>query len=74
MFDSTFSEGTYEVALQQEEEHDDRHAHHETSRHEAGEIRRVLREETLDANWQSQLVVFVQERVGEDVLPAPKAA
>src|SRR4028118_1343049 len=68
MFDSAFGEGTYEVALQQEEEHDHRHAHHETSRHEAGEVCRVLGEETLNANRQRQLVVSVQERVGEYVL------
>src|SRR5215213_6768532 len=68
MFDSTFSEGANEEALQQEEEYDDRKAHHETRRHETREIRRVLGKEALDANRQRQLFVLVEERVGEDVL------
>ena len=32
MLDRAFGEGTHEVLLQDEEEHDDRHAHHEASR------------------------------------------
>ena len=62
-FDCAFGEGAHEISLQDQEQHHDWHAHDEGGGHQARPVRRVFREEALEANRQSRQLVLAFRKV-----------